>query len=113
MTKPGTACIQNDVYPICTGMDRKYRGIFTERTSVMQVTQTSGITPVCSCGNQAVMFSHNRWYCLKHLSKAKDSSDDDNEPVEHHRYATATDMLQLLNRVERLEQIVEEWSAGQ
>ena len=76
----------------------------------MQVTQTSGITPVCSCGNQAVMFSHNRWYCLKHLSKAKDSSDDDNEPVEHHRYATATDMLQLLNRVERLEQIVEEWS---
>lgn len=67
-------------------------------------------TNYCQCGQPAVCFCAGTYYCLEHLPTTIPQSDF-LAPLGNLRYAQATDMPDILRRLERIERIIEEWGA--
>ena len=58
----------------------------------------------CACGELAIWFYRGTYYCAKHLPEIE--IPEDRDPVQQQKFAQATDLLALLERIFRLEETV-------
>lgn len=65
----------------------------------------------CQCGQPAVCFCAGIYYCLEHLPTTIPQNDF-LAPLGSQRYAQATDMPDILCRLERVERIIAAWEAN-
>lgn len=58
----------------------------------------------CACGEMGIIFHQGVWYCGNHLPKISPSPDL--SPVENRKFAQATDLVAVLERIVRLEEAI-------
>ena len=69
---------------------------------------------LCACGHSAVYFSGGQWYCTKHFPIITDVDRQVQPPVSNADWEQSTNPLTILNlikRVEQIEQKLTNWEA--